>query len=419
MKWIKVKRSTPRGFFKKIGVLLAVLGPGFITANVDNDAGGIATFSIAGAYPFGYACLWTILPIIVILIVTQEMGFRMGIVTGKGLADLIREHNGLRRTFYLMIALLLANITNAIAEFAGVAASLELFGISKYLSVPIAATTVWLLVVKGSYRVVEKVFVIASLFYVAYIISGVMAKPDWAAVGMAVIVPPIQWNMGYLYMTIGMVGAAVAPWMQFYLQSAVVEKGIAADDYRVARWDVIIGCVMAHAVAFFITMACGATLGKAGIAIDSATEAALALRPLAGQYASTLFAFGLFTASLCAAAILPLTTAYTIGEGLGFETGVNKTFKEAPHFYGLYTAIIAIGAIAVLWPRFPLFTVMVFSQVINAFLLPIIMYHVVKLASNKELMGDYVNSPRMNRFCYAVTVVLTLFNAALIYLAVS
>lgn len=413
--WGRIKNLKPvRNFL----LFLAVMGPGVITANVDNDAGGIATYSIAGAYPFGYSCLWTLFPIIILLILTQEMGFRMGAVTGKGLADLIRERSGLRLTFYLMIALLIANIGNAMAEFSGVAASLELYGISKYASVPCAAMAVWLLVVKGSYRVVEKVFIIACLFYIAYIVSGFMAKPDWSEVGTAIILPHARWNAEYLYMVAGLIGATVAPWMQFYVQSAVVEKGVAADDYRIARWDVIIGCIMAHVVVFFIIVACGATVGKAGIRVESATEAAIALQPLAGKYASMLFSFGLFTASLFAAAVLPLTTAYTICEGLGFETGVNKTFKEAPHFYGLYTAIIAIGACTVLWPNFPLFRVMVFSQVINAFLLPFIMYHVVTLASSKEIMGEFANTPRMNRISYGVTVLLTILNASLIYLSV-
>ncbi|MBI2343763.1 MAG: divalent metal cation transporter [Deltaproteobacteria bacterium] len=416
MKWIKVRRPSTGGLWKKLGIALAVLGPGFITANVDNDAGGIATFSMAGAYPFGYACLWTIVPITLMLILTQEMGFRMGAVTGKGLADLIREKKGLRTTFYLMSALLIANIGNTIAEFSGVAASLEIFGIAKWLSVPLAAIFVWFLVVKGSYKIVEKVFLFATLFYVAYIISGVMAKPSWEEVGLAVLAPRIQWSQQYLYMVIGLIGAAIAPWMQFYVQAAVVEKGLAADDYQLAKWDVVAGCIVANTVAFFIMMACGATLGKSGIAITSAAEAGLALRPLAGHYASLLFSFGLFVASLFAASILPLSTAYTISEGLGFEAGVNKTFREAPHFYGLYTAIIAMGAIAVLWPRFPLLPFMVFSQVVNALLLPFVMLFVIQLASSTELMGEFTNSRRMNILCYSLMGMLLACNGLLIYL---
>jgi NRAMP (natural resistance-associated macrophage protein)-like metal ion transporter len=416
MRWVKVKRDVPMSFMKKVGVLLAVLGPGFITANVDNDAGGIATFSMAGAYPFGYACLWTMIPITIMLILTQEMGFRMGSVTGKGLADLLREQNGLRVTFYLMIGLLLANTGNAIAEFAGVAASLEIFHISRYVSVPIAAALVWLLVVKGTYRIVERVFLFACLFYVAYIVSGFMAGPDWGEVGRSFVQPNATWDRRYIYMIVGLFGAAIAPWMQFYIQSAVVEKGVAADDYRLARWDVVAGVIMANVVAFFIMIACGATLGKVGISINSASEAAIALKPLAGQYASLLFSFGLFVASLFAASILPLSTAYTICEGLGFEAGVNKTFREAPHFYALYTAIIIVGALAVLWPNFPLFPVMVLSQVLNAMLLPFILYYVVRLASDPALMGEFTNGRRMNYVAYGLTGALFALNAFLIYL---
>lgn len=408
--------AAKKSFLRKLAILLAVLGPGFITANVDNDAGGIATFSIAGAYPFGYSCLWTMLPITVMLIITQEMGFRMGAVTGKGLADLLREQYGLRVTFYLLLALVLTNTANAMAEFAGVAASLENFGVSRYVSVPLSAATVWLLVVKGSYKSVEKVFLVACLFYVAYVVSGIMAKPDWAEVGLAVVTPPLSWDTRYLYMMVGIIGAAVAPWMQFYVQSAVVEKGIDADDYRTARWDVVAGCLMANVVAFFIMVACGATLGKAGIRIDDAAQAAIALRPLAGQYASHLFSFGLFTASLFAASILPLSTAYTFCEGVGFEAGVNKTFKEAPHFYGLYTGIIVIGALAVLWPNFPLFRVMVFSQVLNGILLPFILLYVIRLASNSEIMGTFANSRRLSQVGYGITAGVTALNALLIWM---
>lgn len=399
----------------KIFLFFAVLGPGFITANVDNDAGGIAAFSMAGAYPFVYSCIWTMIPITVILILTQEMGFRMGAVTGKGLADLIREQYGLRITFYLMLALLITNIGNTVAEFAGVAASLEIYGISRYISVPIAALAVWLLIVKGSYYSVEKVFLIASLLYLAYIVSGFMARPSWSEVATSLLKPQIHWNKAYLYIIIGLVGAAIAPWMQFYIQASVVEKGIDTSNYKFARWDVIIGCVMANAVAFFIMIACAATLGKSGISIESASEAAIALRPLAGQYASIIFSFGLFTASLFAASILPLSTAYTISEGLGLEAGVNKTFKEAPNFYGLYTAIVIVGAAAVLWPNFPLFKVMVFTQVLNGILLPFIMYYVIKLASNKQIMGDFANKRKTNQFSYVVLGALTVMNCVLIF----
>lgn len=390
-------------------MLLAVLGPGFITANVNNDAGGIAIYSTAGSYPFGYSCLWALFPITGILILTQEMGLRMGAVTGKGLADLVRERYGLKLTFYLMLILLVTNVANTMAEFAGVAASLALFGLSKWFSVPVAAAVVWLIVVRGTYKTVEKVFLVATLFYVAYIVSGWLAHPDWGDVARSVVLPQARWDHAYLYMLVGLIGAAVAPWMQFYVQAAVVEKGIAVDNLRMARWDVIAGCCMASLVAFFIAVACGATLGKAGVAVQSGADAARALRPLAGDYAALLFAFGLGTASLFAASILPLSTSFTICEGLGFEHGVNKTFKEAPQFYGLYTAIIVLGAVAVLWPRFPLFEIMILSQVINGLVIPILLIVILRLANDRMILGEYVNSRRFNIGCY---VALALMSAA-------
>lgn len=405
---------TKRTIWQRILFLLAILGPGFVTANVNNDAGGIAAFSAAGAAPFGYHCLWALIPITIILMLTQAMGVRMGAVTGKGLADLVREHFGLKVTFYLMLVLLLVNGANTIAEFAGIAASLEMFHVSKYVSVPSAAVLVWFLVVRGTYRSVEKVFIIASLFYVAYIVSGVLAQPDWGEVGHAMIAPDWSLDKAYLYMIVGLMGAAIAPWMQFYIQAAIVEKGIDADDYRLARWDVVVGCVMASTVAFFIIVACGATLGKAGIHIESGLDAAKALAPLAGNKAALLFSFGLFMASLFAASILPLSTAYTICEGMGFEAGVNKTFKEAPVFYWLYSIVIVIGALAVLWPNFPLFKVMILSQVINGFVLPFLLYYLIQLASDPELMGEYVNGPFFNKLCYVALTVVTVADIAML-----
>lgn len=381
-------------------MLLAVIGPGFITANVNNDAGGIAIYSTAGAYPFGYSCLWALFPITFMLILTQEMGVRMGAVTGKGLADLIREQYGLPVTFYLMIALFATNIANTMAEFAGVAAALGLFGVGKWIAVPLAAVIVWFIVVRGTYKSVEKIFLIGSAFYVAYLISGYLAHPSWGEVARAVVWPNAHFDADYAYMIVGLMGAAVAPWMQFYVQAAVVEKGIAADNCRMARFDVIAGCCMSSLVAFFIIVACGATLGKSGISVQSGADAAHALMPLAGKYASELFAFGLGMASLFAASILPLSTSYTICEGLGFEHGVNKTFKEAPHFYGLYTAIIAIGAVAVLLPRFPLFHIMVLSQVVNGLVIPFLMIFLIRLAGNKQLMGEFVSTRRFTIGCY-------------------
>lgn len=402
--------------WKNILMFLAILGPGLITANVDNDAGGIATYSIAGA-EYGYGFLWSILPVTVVLIIMQEMSVRMGAVTGKGLADLIREQFGLKATFYFMLALFVTNIGNVIAEFAGVAGSLEIFGISKYISVPLAALFVWALVVKGSYKSVEKIFLVACLFYVAYPLSGYLSQPNWKEVGMAMVTPTMQWDSAHIYMLVGIVGTSVAPWMQFYLQSAVVEKGVDVEHYRHSRLDVIIGCIMASVVIFFIVLTCAATLHPVGIHVNDAADAAVALKPLAGKYASMLFAFGLLNASIFAASILPLSTAYTICEGLGFETGVNKTFKEAPEFYGLYTAIIAIGALAVLWPKLPFFLVMLFSQVLNGVLLPFVLIFMLKLINNREIMGEFVNSRIMNIVCWSAAILIMALSLGMVVLA--
>jgi Mn2+/Fe2+ NRAMP family transporter len=347
----------------------------------------------------------------------QEMCVRMGAVTGKGLADLIREQFGLKATFYFMVALFVTNIGNVIAEFAGVASSLEIFGISKFISVPLAALLVWALVVKGSYKSVEKIFLVACIFYVAYPLSGYLAHPNWKEVGLAMVKPAMEWDSAHLYMLIGIVGTSVAPWMQFYLQSAVVEKGVDAEHYRHSRLDVVIGCIMASVVIFFIVLSCAATLHPVGIHVNDAADAAIALRPLAGKYASMLFAFGLLNASVFAASILPLSTAYTICEGLGFETGVNKTFKEAPEFYGLYTVIIVIGALAVLWPRFPFFLVMLFSQVLNGVLLPFVLIFMLKLINNREIMGEFVNSRTMNTVSWLSAILIMALSLGMVILA--
>ena len=384
-----------RSWRGRIAVVLAVVGPGFITASVDNDAGGIATYSVAGAQ-FGYTLLWTMIPITVALVIVQEMASRMGAVTGKGLSDLIREEFGLRATFLLMIALFVTNFFNIISEFAGVASSFELFGVSKYITVPLAAFVVWGIVVHGTYNVVEKVFLSASAFYIAYIVSGVLAKPDWHAAALSTVTRPDSLgfrNYGYLSMIIGLAGTTIAPWMQFYLQASIVEKGVTARQYKASRLDVILGCLFAAIVAWFIVVACAATLHSIGkYNIETGAEAAEALRPLAGEYAYLLFAAGLFNASLFAASILPISTAYAVCEGLGLESGLDKRFEEAPAFYWLYTALIVFGAGVILIPRFPLFRVMVLSQVANGVLLPFVLIFVLLLINDKELMGDYINS---------------------------
>ncbi|HUU56236.1 MAG TPA: Nramp family divalent metal transporter, partial [bacterium] len=362
---------TPR--VKGFALFLALLGPGIITSNVDNDAGGIATYSICGAR-FGYTMLWAFVPITIFLVVVQEMGLRMGVVTGKGLSDLIRERFGVRVTFYLMLAMLVVNLGNTVAEFAGVAASLGIVGVSKYVSVPIAAAALWLLVVKWDYKRVEKLFLVACVVYVSYVVAGFIARPDWGDVAANVVAPEISWDGAYFAMLVGLVGTTVAPWMQFYLQAAVVEKGVKISEYRLSRWDVVIGSVLVSVVAFFIVVVCGATLYTKGIAITDAADAALALKPLAGKYASFLFGFGLLNASLFAASILPLATAFFISEAFGWEAGVDKKFAEAPGFYSLYTAILAAGALAVLWPGAPLFEIMYWSQVVNGVALPAVIF---------------------------------------------
>ncbi len=376
-------------------LVLAAVGPGFITANVDNDAGGIATYSVAGAQ-FGYTLLWTMIPITVALVIIQEMSSRMGAVTGKGLSDLIREEFGLRVTFLLMLALVVTNFGNIISEFAGVASSFGLFGIPKYIVVPLSALIVWAIVVHGNYGVVEKVFLSASAFYVAYIVSGVLAHPDWKAAALSTVTRPESAgfrNYGYLSMIIGLTGTTIAPWMQFYLQASIVEKGITIKQYRASRLDVVIGCIFAAVVAWFIVVACAATLHSTGkYDIETGAQAAEALRPLAGEWAYLLFAAGLFNASLFAASILPISTAYAVCEGLGLESGLDKRFEEAPAFYWLYTALIIFGAAVVLVPRLPLLRVMVLSQVVNGILLPFVLIFVLLLINDRELMGDHINS---------------------------
>ncbi|WP_174591025.1 Nramp family divalent metal transporter [Methanocella conradii] len=398
---------------KSLLLFLAVVGPGIVTASVDNDAGGITTYTLAGAH-FGYALLWTLVPITVALIVVQEMCARMGVVTGKGLSDLIRENFGVRITVLLIIALVIANLGNTMSEFAGVAASMELFGASRYISVPIAAALVWLLVVKGTYSLVEKVFLVASGFYATYIISGFMAGPDWGNVLENSIIPSFSFQPGYLLMFIGLVGTTIAPWMQFYIQSAIVEKGIRIQDYLFTRIDVIMGCFVTAIVAFFIIMTCSATLFVNGVTVETAADAARALAPLAGQYASWLFAFGLFNASVFAASILPLATAYTVCEGIGWESGIDKKFEDAPHFYVLYTSLIVLGALAILIPGAPLITIMFISQVLNGMLLPFILVFMLILINDKKLMGDHTNSRLFNVLAWGTTIIMSFLTLLLV-----
>jgi Mn2+/Fe2+ NRAMP family transporter len=407
-----------KGWRSRVALLLAAVGPGFITANVDNDAGGIATYSVAGAQ-FGYTLLWTMIPITIALVIVQEMSSRMGAVTGKGLSDLIREEFGFRVTFWLMLALVFTNFGNVMAEFAGVASSLELFGISKYVVVPLAAFVVWAIVVHGTYSSVEKIFLSASLFYIAYIFSGVLARPDWKAAALSTVTQPASVgfrNYGYLSMVIGLVGTTIAPWMQFYLQASIVEKGITVRQYTASRLDVVIGCLFAAIVAWFIVVACAATLHTAGrFNIETGADAAQALRPLAGDYAYLLFAAGLFNASLFAASILPISTAYAVCEGLGLESGLDKRFDEAPAFYWLYTALIVLGAGVLLVPGFPLFRVMVLSQVANGILLPFVLVFVLLLINDRGLMGDHVNSRWYNTVSWFTVASMVLLTLAMVF----
>ena len=398
-------------------LFLAVLGPGFITAVVDNDAGGIFTYSEAGAR-FGYNPLWTMAPVTVVLIITQVMCSRMGAVTGKGLSDLIREEFGLRMTFFVMAALLAVNLTNVTANFAGIAGSLEIFEVNRYISVPLGALAVWLLVVKGTYRSVEKIFLVASAFYVAYVISAVMIKPDWGQALESSVIPVVYFDGPYLAILIGLVGTSVAPWMQFYLQSAVVEKGIDAKQFSESRAEVIVGCIAMAFIKFFIIVcAAGAIWSVQPREIHDAAEAALALRPL-GPYAYILFSAGLFNASLLAASILPLSTAYSVCEGLGFESGVNHRFGEARVFYGLYTLLIVVGAGLVLWPGFPLVRMILLSQVLNGILLPLILILILRLVNRQDLMGEWVNSKLDNILAYGTVVVMIGLSLTLVVLTV-
>jgi NRAMP (natural resistance-associated macrophage protein)-like metal ion transporter len=394
----------------RLFLILAVLGPGFITANVDNDAGGIFTYSQAGAQ-YGYSLLWTMIPITLALIVVQEMCARMGAVTGKGLSDLIREEFGLRMTFIVMILLVFVNFTNVITEFTGIAGSMGLFHISKYVSVPICAVLVWALVVKGDYKKVEKIFLVASVFYIAYIIAGVLSRPDWhTAIAETVKLPPrsVWGDKPYVYMTVAVIGTTIAPWMQFYLQASIVDKGVTVKQLQASRLDVIVGSIFTDVVAWFIIVACAATLYVHGIKdIPDASVAAMAMRPLAGDFAYILFAAGLFNASLFAASILPLSTAYTVCEGLGFESGLDKSWSEAPFFYWFYTLLIALGAAVVLIPRFPMIQVAILSQVLNGVLLPVVMVFMLRLINKEELMGKYVNRRWFDVAAWGTAIIVT------------
>jgi NRAMP (natural resistance-associated macrophage protein)-like metal ion transporter len=399
-------------------MLLALVGPAIITSNIDNDAGGIAIYSIAGAR-YGYNMLWTLIPTVFLLIILQEMSARMGMVTGKGLADLIRENHGIRAAFWVMVCLFFTNLGNTTAEFSGWAASMELFHVSKYISIPIGVFIVWFLVTKWNYSIFEKIFLVICCIYTTYIISAFLAKPDWGEVMTKTVTPHFEWKKDYLIMIVSVIGTSITPWQQFYLQSGVVEKGLSEDDLWASKVDVIFGSIMMGIVAFFIIVACGATLFPAGIQIDSAEDAALSLKPLAGKYAYILFAVGLANASLFSACILPLATTYYICEAMGWESGIGKGFKEAPQFMWLFTIILMMGAAIVLIPGLPLIKVMWFTQILNCLLLPVILIYMVELVNREELMGDYRNSPWINGVTYVGTAILIVLNVVLLYNSLS
>lgn len=406
----KLKKSA---FLRNILLFLAILGPGIITGSVDNDAGGITTYSVAGAQ-YGYRLLWTLIPAFIALVVVQEMNARMGMVTGKGLADLIRENAGVKVTFFIFIGLLVADIGNTTTEFAGVAGSMDVFGVSKYIAVPIVAVAVWFLVVKGTYGLAEKIFLIFSVFLLSYIVSALMGKPNWGEIGTSIIHPDIEFNFNYITMVIGIIGTTIAPWMQFYMQSAVIEKGIKIEDYKFTIWDVIIGSIATVAVAFFIVVACASTLHINGVKIEEARDAAMALKPFAGALASQVFAFGLFIASVFSATILPIATAFYVCEAFGFEAGIDKKMKEAPQFYTLFTIILVISVGIILIPNAPLILITLWSQVLNGVLLPVVLICMMLLINNKEIMGKYTNKPFNNIIGWGTTVILIGLTIALL-----
>ena len=408
-----VRRTVARR--KRLLAYIAILGPGMITANAGNDAGGIATFASVGA-DFGYSLLWILIPITISLGIVQEMCARMGTVTGKGLADLIRERFGVRWTALIMLALLIANAGVTVSEFVGIAAATELFGVSHYISVPLAAIVIWFLIVKGSYKRVERVFLLMSLVFLGYIVSAFLSRPDWSAVAVGLVRPEFKFEHAFLFTFVAVIGTTISPYMQVYVQSSVVEKGVTPDDYGKTKLDVWFGTIFALLIVFFIIVSTAATLHKAGIQISTAADAARALRPLAGRYAETLFGLGLFGASMLAAGVLPIATAYSITEALGFEKGVSRSFREAPIFLGTFTFLIAVGAAIAIVPNLPLIRVLLVTQVINGLLLPFVLFAVLRLVNNRELMGRYVNGPLYNIAAWLTAILVTILSLLYIFI---
>ncbi|MGE5424828.1 MAG: Nramp family divalent metal transporter [Syntrophothermus sp.] len=402
-----------RSTWKKLLIFLAILGPGIITGSVDNDAGGITTYSVAGAV-FGFNMIWALIPSFIVLFVVQEMNARMGIVTGKGLADLIRENAGVKVTFFIFIGLLVADIGNTTTEFAGVAGSLEIFHVSKYISVPVVAILIWLLVVKANYHFAEKIFLVFSFALLIYVFSAIQSHPDWGQIGHAIIHPDFKLNSSSLQMIIGIVGTTIAPWMQFYMQSSVIEKRLHLKDYKYTMMDILVGCIATVVVAFFIMVACGSTLHPRSITINEARDAAVALEPIAGTLSEEIFAFGLFIASIFSAIILPVATAFYVCEAFGFEAGIDKKWHEAPQFYILYTGILVVGVLIILIPGAPLVPITLWTQIINGILLPVVLVCMIILVNKKKIMGEYVNSRAKNIIGWGTVGILVLLSAMLI-----
>ncbi len=400
-------------FILSLLIFLSVMGPGIITANVDNDAGGVTTYSLAGSQ-FGYDLLWLFIPMFIALAVIQEMGVRLGIVSGKGLADLIRERAGVKITVILMFALLATNFGNILAEFSGVAVSSGIFNIPRFVALPIAALFVWLLVVKGTYKSVEKVFLLASALYISYIVAGYLAQPNWALAAKSVLIPHITLSAAYITMAVGVIGTTIAPWQMFYIQASVAEKGVILKNLKYSKIDAIFGALVVNIVAFFIMLACAATIFAHGIPVNNVADVSQALVPLAGQYASILFAFGFLNASLFAASILPLATAYFVCEMLGFEAGVNKSFREAPVFHGLYLGLIIMAVIIIMIPNAPLLSILFFSQVANGVLLPFILIFMLLIINDKKIMGEHVNSRFFNIIAVITVIILIGLSIALV-----
>jgi Mn2+/Fe2+ NRAMP family transporter len=407
-----------RGLRRRLTLLLAVVGPGLITSNVDNDAGGISTYTQAGAQ-YGYALLWSLIPMTIALYVTEEMCARMGVITGKGLSDLIREEFGFRSTFFVMFTGFFVDLANVVAEFAGVAASMQIFGVSKYIAVPLAAILVWSLVMRGTYRQVEIIFLVACLFYLTYVISAILAKPDWILAAKGVVIPNLHFESGYLLTLTALVGTTIAPWQFFYLQAGFVEKKVGPRQYGQARADVLVGSISCMVIVFFIIVCTAATLHVHGqVNITDASEAAKALIPLAGKWAGLCFAFGLLNASLFAATILPLSTAHVICEGLGFEAGIDHKFGEARIFYGLYTVLIVFGAGIILIPNVPLWKILIFSQVGNGIWLPVVVIFILLLVNRRDLMGEHVNTVTFNIVAWVTAIAMIVLTLVLVYTSI-